>query len=112
MQPSAIFQQTCDFYKHLYDNLRKIPKQDRFTWGEKCEKFALDALMLAAKADYLSRQEKLPIVRQLSFQIDMLKIFLRLGNELKIIDHKKYLARAGELLEIGKMLGGWIKSLN
>lgn len=111
MEPTKIFKNIYCFYIHLYQNLTTISKRDRFTWGERCETIALDALALSAKADYLARNEKLIAVRALSFQIDLLKIFIRLGVDLKILDYKKYLSRSGELIEIGKMIGGWMKTL-
>ena len=111
MEPTKIFKDTYDFYTHLYQNLTTIPKRERFTWGQRCETIALEALTLSAKADYLGRNEKRIAVRALSFQIDLLKIFLRFGSDLKILEYKKYLARSGELIAIGKMIGGWIKTL-
>ena len=112
MEPTKIFKDTYAFYTYLYQNLTTIPKRDRFTWGQRCEAIALEALTLSAKADYLARNEKHTAVRALSFQIDLLQIFLRLGNDLKILDYKKYLARSGELISIGKMIGGWMKTLS
>ncbi|MDO8505727.1 MAG: four helix bundle protein [bacterium] len=111
MEPTKIFKDTYNFYAHLYQDLGKIPKRERFTWGQRCETIALEALAISAKADYLARNEKRIAVRALSFQIDLLQIFLRLGSDLKILDYKKYLARSAELISIGKMIGGWIKTL-
>lgn len=111
MEPTKIFKHTYDFYLRLYKNLSTISKRDRFTWGQRCETIALEALALSAKADYLAKNEKRAVVRALSFQIDFLKILLRLGSDLKIIDYQKYMARSGELVEIGRMIGGWMKML-
>lgn len=111
MQDTVIFQKSYDFYKRLYQNLKSIPKMDRYAWGERCERLALDILALSAEASFLGKTEKRTQVIALSRRIDLLKILLRLGDELSILDHKKYLARSGELLEIGKMAGGWLKSL-
>ena len=111
MEPTKIFKDTYEFYQRLYQNLATVPKRDRFTWGQRCETIALEALTLSAKADYLTRNEKRIAVHALSFQVDLLKIFLRLGSDLKILDYKKYLARSGELIAIGRMIGGWMKTL-
>jgi len=43
--------------------------------------------------------------------VDFLKILFRLCYELKIINQKKYLLMEEKSQEIGRMLGGWIKSL-
>lgn len=106
------FQKLYDFYKNLYVNLRSIKKLDRYTWGEKCDKLALDSLSLVAKAGYLPKTQKWPILRELSFNVDLLKIYLRLGRELEILEQTKYLWREKELVEIGKLTGGWLKSIH
>lgn len=46
-----------------------------------------------------------------SLNIDLLKILIRLCKEVKVLDDKKYLKLQKKLQEIGKMLGGWLKSL-
>jgi len=40
----------------------------------------------------------------------LLKFFLRISWEIKAVDNKKYIALSERLDEIGKMLGGWIKT--
>jgi hypothetical protein len=40
-----------------------------------------------------------------------LGFFLQLSWEIKSLDSKKYIFLSEKLNEIGKMLGGWIKSL-
>lgn len=51
------------------------------------------------------------LLQKSSETIDMIKIYLRLGNDLKILDEKKYISREFEILEVGKMIGGWKKSV-
>lgn len=108
---STTFQKAYDFYKHLYVNLQTIPKRDRFTWGENVENISLEILKDTARASFMHRQEKQSVLLLVSENIDLLKILLRLGWDLRIIDEKKYIARQGEVQEIGKMLGTWIKKL-
>lgn len=103
------FQKTYDFYIHLYQTLYKIPKRDRFTWGQQTEMLAIEILGETARATYLPKGQKQTSLNLISTKIDLLKIFLRLGYDLRILDQKKYLARQGELQEIGRMVGGWLK---
>ena len=42
---------------------------------------------------------------------DVLKFFLQIGWEQKIIDHKQYSNLILLLEEVGKMLGGWKRNL-
>jgi hypothetical protein len=111
MPVTPVFQKSYDFYKHLYVNLKQIPKRDRYTWGERCETMALEMISALAKATYAPRPQKQTLIRQASAFVDLLKIYLRLGFDLRVLDQKKYLARQGELQEMGKMLGGWMRSL-
>ena len=67
--------------------------------------------MLAMRCEYATSRDKVATLNDLSFRIDVLKVLLRAGDELNVLDHKRYLARTGELLEIGKMVGGWLKSV-
>lgn len=105
---SDTFQKSYDFFVHLYQNLRTIPKRDRFTWGSKTEGIALQIISLANEASYLQKATKRPTLIRLSQQIDLLKIILRLGYDLRILDQKKYIARQAELQELGRMVGGWL----
>ena len=61
-------------------------------------------------AGYLPHEQKMPVLQKASIKLDLLKILLRLCYETKCIDSKKYQHLAGYLIEIGKMLGGWIKT--
>lgn len=108
---SETFQKTYDFYKHLYLNLRTISKRDRFTWGSCVDQLALDIVSLSARASFSSKLQKPEVLKSMSTNVDLLKIYLRLGFDLRILDQKKYIARQGELQEIGKMLGGWMKQV-
>ncbi len=112
MASTLAFQKSYDFYKNLYINLRKVPKRDRYTWGERCEVLALDLVQTFARAEFLPKGQKRLLLIHASETTDMLKIYLRLGIDLHIIDMKTLVARQGNLQEIGKMLGGWIKDIS
>lgn len=111
MNTVPAFQKSYDFYKHLYINLRQIPKRDRYTWGERCEALALELLKNISEAEFAPGGQKRMLLQKSSETIDMIKIYLRLGNDLKILDEKKYISREFEILEVGKMIGGWKKSV-
>jgi four helix bundle protein len=111
MNTTPVFQKSYDFYKQLYINLRQIPKRDRFTWGEKCDEMAICLIKSIAESEFSQPQQKRLLLKDASRTVDLLKIYIRLGFELRILDQKKYISIQNELQEIGKMLGGWIKSV-
>ena len=78
---------------------------------QRCENSCLDALQGLIMVSYLplsSRREKVLLV---SSSIDMLRIFIRLASDTKTIDKKFYLILQEQIDEIGRMLGGWLKTL-
>jgi len=62
-------------------------------------------------ASQLPRTEKLPILNGVSAKLNLLRITLRLAKDVQVIDLKKYIALQTIIDEIGRMLGGWIKSI-
>jgi len=52
---------------------------------------------------------KLLILKKADFKVTMMKLFCRLSSDMKAMQEKRYIEAEDKLLEIGKMLGGWIK---
>jgi len=109
---TPIFIKTYELYKLFYLYLPTFPKKDRYTLGQKCELALLDILENIIVVGYLSKLEKLPLLRKISIKLDVLKVLFRLGKDIKVIDHKKYLEFENYFMEIGRMIGGWIKSVS
>ena len=62
-------------------------------------------------AGYASAEHKAAHVARAAAKLDCLKFFLQSAWELKCFDHKKYATLAAPLAEVGRMIGGWRKSL-
>ena len=105
-----IFKKTYELYKTFYGYRASIAKQDRYTIWQRCENLVLDILEGILQASQLSRDQKLPILTNVSTKLNFLRVFLRLAKEVKAIDNKKYLTLEEIVDEIGRMLEGWIKS--
>lgn len=107
-----ILKRTIDLYKLYYTYAELFPKKDKYTIGATCERYIIEILEILLQASYLSKEEKLTLIKTANNKFDTLKIFIRLLKELNIIDQKKYLALQTIIQEIGRMFGGWIKSLS
>ena len=66
---------------------------------------------LILSAGYAPKQYKDSIVRKASSKFDSLKLFMRVAWEFGYLDHKQYAKISEPLNAVGKMLGGWIKSV-
>ena len=106
-----IFRKTYDLYKVFYSYRDGIAKQDRHTTWQRCENLMLDILEGILFAGQAYKSEKLPTLEKVSVKLNFLRVFLRLMKEVKTIDNKKYATLQEMIDEIGRMLGGWIKSV-
>lgn len=68
--------------------------------------------MLVSTSKLPRGTQKSDLLFQASSKLELLKLLVRLCFEIKAISNKQYLALESSLQEIGKMLGGWIKSVN
>ena len=95
-----------------YQYIQLFPKKDKYTLGQKIDNLILDIMELILSAANSQREERCNLLRKASLKIDLLKILIRLAKEIKALDNKKYIRLEEELQEIGRMLGGWIRSLH
>jgi hypothetical protein len=111
LDSAPILQRIKEGYLLWLGIVQHIPKAARYTIGTRIEERWLD-LLEATYTSYFSgkigKEEKLSSCILIS---DTLKFFISVAWEGKLISHKQYENVALNLSEIGKMLGGWRKSL-
>ncbi len=105
-----IFKITYELYKDFYLHRRHIAKQDKYTIWQRAETLVLELVEGILWASQLSKKEKGQVLDRVSIKLNLLRVFLRLMKDLKILDTKKYISFEKPVDEIGRMLGGWIKS--
>jgi len=105
-----IFKKSYDLYKTLHEYRNSIPKKDRFTIFERCEATLLDIIENILLASSQKPKDKLPTLNHINLKLNLLRVFIRLIKDVKAIDNKKYVNLQSMIDEIGKMLGGWIRS--
>jgi hypothetical protein len=90
-------------------NLNRL---DRLTLGTKIDDIFLSILELIFRACFAyDKFEKLSLVSESIGKNDLLKFFLQIGWEHKLVNNLQYKDFILALDEIGRMLGGWKKSL-
>ena len=106
-----ILQKSSDAYKLWYGFLPHAPRLSRYTLGTKIDALLLETVELIVLASYASKDQKYVLITRASGKLDLVKFFLQLAWELKMMDNKTYLAISSPLIEVGKMLGGWQRQL-
>ena len=103
----AIFKKIYDLDLLVYQYVRLFPRSDKFVLGERIEHASIDLLEGIITAN--QKREKQSSLVEASVKLDILRIFIRLSKDLRLLDLKKYETLSTHITEIGRMLGGWIK---
>ncbi len=109
-QPIVILK-TRNFIKTLIPAVDNFQRRQRFILGARIENQALDLLDLLLEAYYGAIKAKKSKLYAANMAIEKLRHLLRLAYELKYLSGRKFDQFIEALLEIGRMVGGWIKSL-
>ena len=103
-----IQQKIYDMILYAYPALEQMPKSQKFSLAQDM-KHCMDRIMrltISANKKYTKRTT----LQELDVEVAALKIYLRIAYDLRYLPSKKYEVWSGMMVEIGKMVGGWIRS--
>lgn len=99
-----------DLVKWILQKTEKFPKRVRFTLSNRIDNLALDIMERLTQARYA--RSKRSLLEEVSARLDRLRLLFRLCHDLGHLDHGAYRHVSENLDEAGRMLGGWLKSLD
>lgn len=108
MKELSVIERTYDCIKWYIPILEKLPRNYRFTLGDRLIGRLYDLLEGLIEAKYAS--SKLGKLQQLNIELDVLRYHTRLLLEFELISLERYHYAIKLLDNIGQELGGWIKS--
>lgn len=88
-----------------------IPKVARFGLGAKIENSFVSVLEIIHQATFAQTDKKLILLGQAIVRLNTLSFFLQIAWENKLIPTEKYIILSEKIIEIGRNLGGWKKSI-
>lgn len=94
------------------DRTSDLPKSQRFTFGQRLDGLSLEALQLSVRAYWVSRNQKQAILDELNITLEELRILWRLVHRRGWISQSQLVFVTGQIDEIGRMTGGWKRSLS
>lgn len=107
----SILKKSYDFCKLLAVVINNFPRNQRYILGAHIQELSLKTFELFVEAFYSPKSDKLPILKKANLEIEKMRFLIRMGYELKYYNLSMYEQLTQKLLEIGKMSGGWAKSL-
>jgi hypothetical protein len=108
---TILLQKTYGLYNQLSQHIARFPKFERYGLGLKLDNSCLLLLEQIITAEQTTPVLKDKALLEASIKTEIIKIFLRLALEQKLIKETSYFAWSSMLIEIGRMIGGWKKSL-
>jgi len=87
-------------------------KGQRYTIGARIENKFLDLLEISYTTYFSPKESKSQKLAECVLTLDTLKFLIHVAWQAKLLSHKQYGDILGKLDEIGKMFGGWKKSLD
>ena len=105
-----ILQKIFDMMEYGYQALAQYPKSEKFALVTDI-KHSMD-ILLERCIEAQKKYYKKTTLQDMDVEVMKLRAYLRLSHQLGFLPMKKYEIWSGKVVEIGKMLGGWIKAVN
>jgi hypothetical protein len=106
MKHSPLFSKTYQFVAWIVPVTVKFPRQQRFVIAAALQRETLRFQELIIEAAH--QREPLAILTQADAELDKIRTHLRLALDLELLKPGQYQHGAAILVEMGKLLGGWI----
>lgn len=96
--------------KQYYAVIKNFPKEYKYTLGNETISLLWDCLDLAVEVNAAANNKKAEKIFQLSCIYEKLKLRIRMSQEIKLISARQFAhIEENYMLEIGRMIGGWLK---
>jgi four helix bundle protein len=107
---SPIFSRTSDFILWLLNHTEKFPKSERFRMAKRLEDSVFSFYELLIEATRSTKKKRYLLVRA-DVELEKLRLYVRMSQQRKLTSISQYQFVSNALIEIGKLLGGWLKTI-
>jgi hypothetical protein len=109
MDESPLFVRTHDFLLWLLPHVQKFPRIYRFTLAERIQCTAMDFQDFIISAGKSKDEERRAWLKKADIALEQARFWLRFSKELELFHIGQYEHSARMLVEMGRLLGAWIK---
>lgn len=111
MNELPIIQKTYDLIKWYIPILNRLPRNHRFSLGERLINNLYNLLEQLIRARF-SKTDRLSRLQEINTQLDIIRYQTRLLYDFELMGASRYEYANQKINEIGQDLGAWIKSLS
>jgi hypothetical protein len=110
VKESPIFTRTYDLLRWLIPLTCKFPRAHRFVLAARLQETALRFQERLIDAGH--SRTPAPILAQADADLAKLRLYMRLCRDLKLVQFNQYEHGSRMVNEVGRLMGGWIKSVS
>ena len=103
-----VLEKMYQFLLWLIPTVDTFPRSQKFLLGDRVQRTALDVLEALIEAAYT--RERTALLVRANLGLEKLRFLLRLAQDLRYLDLRRYELAARSIDEIGRMVGGWRKA--
>lgn len=108
-EPAGIALRMEDLTVWVIERVAKMPREHKFTVGDKLVESCLEVTTLLVEASFL--RDKVLLLVQASRGLTRARILVRVAQRLRLLSSAQREYFSAQSVEIGRMLGGWTRSL-
>ena len=98
-----------ELLKWFLGHLGKFPRSHRYGLGQRIETRLYGVFEGLVRAKYAGGADKIAALAAVNEELEVVRMLTRLAHELALLSHKSQEYAAREMIEIGRMVGGWLK---
>ena len=96
------------FLLWMVPTIESFPRSQKFMLGDRIQSIALAVLESLIEATYSRTRDR--YLSEANLGLEKLRVLFRLAKDLRHLDLRRYEHAARTLDEVGRMVGGWIKT--
>jgi 23S rRNA-intervening sequence protein len=104
----TIITKTYDLILWSCNHTSRFPRNHRFVLGERIERNLYSLLETLIQAKYTKNRQRL--LEQANLTLEILRFQMRLAKDLQCLKVESYGFAAKSIDEIGRLVGGWLRS--
>ena len=107
----TVYQKHYDLILYAFPIIAQYPRNARFTLGQETQTCMLEIARLIVRANAeRSQRRRLELLWSIDRGLQELRLLTRLAKDLKLLSVRKYGYVSARITEVGRLVGGWIKS--
>jgi len=109
MKDLITYQKFYDLILYSFPIIDRFPQKQKFVLGQQIQNCMLDIAKLMIQANKFGDKHRLVNLYHVDVELEKLRLLIRLAVDLGFMSREKYGHHCEKIIEVGKLLGGWIK---